>query len=78
MTSCSNCGSVEKSFVVIKKAITTHYNCITMKNDYMLDFVIRKMCNNCGNVEEEHITRNINDKVLDRICRETVYELELI
>ena len=67
---------MQKTFVVIKKDITTQYNCITMQKDYVLDFVIRKMCDNCGNIEEEHITRIISDKVLNRICREAVYELE--
>ena len=76
MSKCSNCGSMQKTFVVIKKDITTQYNCITMQKDYVLDFVIRKMCDNCGNIEEEHITRIISDKVLNRICREAVYELE--
>ena len=76
MTKCSNCGSMKKTFVVIKKDIITRYNCIAMKKDYVLDFVIRKMCEDCGNVEEEHITRIISDKVLNMICRETLYELE--
>ena len=78
MSKCLNCGSTDKTFVVIKKDITTHYDCITMKNDYVLEFVITKMCSNCGNVEETRITRKISDKVLNRICREIVYELEEI
>ena len=76
MTKCSNCGATEKTFVVVKRDIITQYNASTMKNDYMLDFVIRKMCSNCGNIQETRITRNISDKVLNRMCREVVYELE--
>lgn len=77
MTNCLKCNSDEKTFAVIKKSITVGYNPITMKRSYILDFIIRIMCADCGNIEEKHIVKTLTDKELNSLCREVVYRSEV-
>lgn len=84
MNKCSKCGLTEKAFAILSQKIITETERAPLKfgrtaliPTYELDFYVRIMCTNCGNIEDKHITKVLTKKELNNLCKEVVYDTEM-